>query len=101
MGLGSVGVHANVTSASTACRYCLTSFVTFLRRLGLLGKARVQPGSGFAVVTEVQRGDRVFGTGKSFQKHLRYCDNQAVRSGKSLESLYPGAFPPALTNKQN
>lgn len=61
MGQGGVGVHANVTTASTVCTYCLTSFVTFLRRLGLLGKAGVQPGSGLAVVTEVQRGNRDLG----------------------------------------
>lgn len=34
----------------------LTSFLAFLRRFGLLGKAGVQPGGGLAVVTEVQKG---------------------------------------------
>ena len=42
-------------------RDCLTSFLAFLRRFGLLGEAGVQPGGGLAVVTEVQRGDRAVG----------------------------------------
>lgn len=33
----------------------LTSFLAFLRGLGLLGEAGVQPGSGLAVVAGVQK----------------------------------------------
>lgn len=47
--------HANVTAMQKILfRDCLTSFLAFLWRLGLLGKAGVQPGGGFAVVTEIQ-----------------------------------------------
>lgn len=60
-----LSAHANVTTTPTICRYCLTSFLAFLRRLGLLGKAGVQPGSGLAVVAEVQRGDRALGAVKN------------------------------------
>lgn len=43
----------------------LTSFLAFLRRLGLLGEAGVQPGRGLAVVTEIQKkGDGALGAGK-------------------------------------
>ncbi len=45
--------------------YCLTSFLAFLRRLGLLCKAGVQPGGGLAVVAEVQRTGRALGAGKT------------------------------------
>ena len=48
----------------------LTSFLAFLRRLCLLGEARVQPGSGLAVVTEIQRGDTALGAGKKTFKML-------------------------------
>lgn len=53
-------------SATKFSRYCLTSFLAFLRRLGLLGEAGVQPGCGLAVVTEAQRGDRASGAVKTF-----------------------------------
>lgn len=40
----------------------LTSFLAFLRRLGFLGEAGVQPSSGLAAVTEIQRGSMASGS---------------------------------------
>lgn len=50
-------LHASVpTKAKKLFPKYLTSFLAFLRRFGLLGKAGVQPGGGLAVVTEAQKG---------------------------------------------
>lgn len=64
----SVQHEAAVSRAACAClcksNIRLTSFFAFLRGLGLLGKARVQPSGGLTVVTEIQRGTRASGTVK-------------------------------------
>lgn len=42
----------------------LTSFFAFLRGLGLLGKAGVQPSGSLTIVTEIQRGKGASGAVK-------------------------------------
>lgn len=51
--VGARGISADVkfTTTTTTFSYCLTSFLAFLRRLGFLGEAWIQPGGGLAVVT--------------------------------------------------
>lgn len=84
----------------TICRCCLTSFFAFLWRLGFLGEAGVQPGSGFAVVTEVHRGDRALGKEKLILKTFKMPFHSAISTGNSQEPLYPGAISLTPTNKQ-
>lgn len=86
--------------SKTICRYHLTSFLAFLWRLGLFGEAGVQPSSGFAVVTEVKRGERALGKVKLILKTFRIPLHTAISTGNSQEPLYPGAVSLAPTNKQ-
>lgn len=62
---GMEGSECNHTAKFLGNR--LTSFLAFLRRLGSLCKAGVQPGSGLAVVAEEERGDRPSGALKTFK----------------------------------
>lgn len=60
----------------------LTSFLAFLGRFGLLGKAGVQPGGGLAVVTEVQKKSRASVGLKNFLEAVKIS---AISTGASPE----------------